>query len=570
MASLKDRLTEILLKNNIITEDKLKTAIKRQKEKGGRLSDILIELKFITEAELVSSLSQGLGFPVIDLLSLEIDPEIINIIPYQTARQYQIIPLSKKENFLTIAIADPLDVFAMDDIRALTGHKIIPLIATASDIANAISKYYGSQEEGEINTVLDNISEDQIELVESKEEETLDTGALLQLSQEAPVIKITNMILEDAIKMKASDILIEPFEKKMRVRLRVDGILQEMESPPKALHPSIISRIKVISNLNIAEHRLPQDGRFKIKIEGKQVDFRVSILPSSFGEKIALRILDKSTAMLDVEKLGFDDFSLNLIKKNALHPHGMILVTGPTGSGKTTTLYSILKFIDRPQSNIITVEDPVEYQIEGINQVSIRPEIGLTFASSLRSILRQDPDIVMVGEIRDFDTADITVKAALTGHLVISTLHTTTAPASIARLVNMGVEPFLITSSLICVVTQRLIRLICPKCKESYKAPPLKALEGSISVDKPLIFYRGKGCSFCSNSGYKGRTSIAEVLVLSPEIKDLIMAKAQDYKIKKASRSLGMKTLRESGMEKVYAGLSTAEEVLKVTAADED
>ncbi|HDZ76870.1 MAG TPA: type II secretion system protein GspE, partial [Candidatus Omnitrophica bacterium] len=499
------------------------------------------------------------------------DPEIINIISYQTAQQYQIIPLSKREKFLTIAMADPLDVFAMDDIRALTGYKIIPLIATASDIANTIDKYYGSQEEGEINTVLDNISEDQIELVEKQKEETLDTGALLQLSQEAPVIKITNMILEDAIKMKASDVLIEPFEKKMRVRLRIDGILKERESPPKALHPSIISRIKVISNLNIAEHRLPQDGRFKIKIEGKQVDFRVSILPSSFGEKVALRILDKTTAMLNVEKLGFGDYSLNLIKKNALRPHGMILVTGPTGSGKTTTLYSILKFIDRPQRNIITVEDPVEYQIEGINQVSIRPDIGLTFASSLRSILRQDPDIVMVGEIRDFDTADIAIKAALTGHLVLSTLHTTTAPASIARLVNMGVEPFLITSSLICVVTQRLIRLICVKCKESYKltTESLDKLKIKHAKDKPLVFYRGKGCSFCSNSGYKGRTSIAEVLVLVPEIKDLIMEKAQDYKIKKVARSLGMKTLRESGMEKVFAGVSTLEEVLKITAADE-
>ena len=294
-------------------------------------------------------------------------------------------------------------------------------------------------------------------------------------------------------------------------------------------------------------------------------------MPSSFGEKVALRILDKTTAMLNVEKLGFGDYSLNLIKKNALRPHGMILVTGPTGSGKTTTLYSILKFIDRPQSNIITVEDPVEYQIEGINQVSIRPDIGLTFASSLRSILRQDPDIVMVGEIRDFDTADIAIKAALTGHLVLSTLHTTTAPASIARLVNMGVEPFLITSSLICVVTQRLIRLICVKCKESYKltTESLDKLKIKHAKDKPLVFYRGKGCSSCFNSGYKGRTSIAEVLVLDPEIKDLIMEKAQDYKIKKVARSLGMKTLRESGMEKVFAGVSTLEEVLKITAADE-
>lgn len=572
MSSLKDRLTDILLKNNLISQDQLKTALKMQKEKGGKLSDILIELKFITEKDLLSALSKGLGFPCIDLSKLEISSEIIKIISPHTAQHYQIIPLSKTEKFLTVAMVDPLNIFAIDDIRALTGYKIIPLIATIEDITMALGKYYGLGDESSIDTILKDISEYQIELVDKKKDETLDTGTLMQLSQEAPVIKITNMILESAIKLKASDILIEPFEKKMRVRLRIDGILQERESPPKSLHSSIISRIKVISNLNIAERRIPQDGRFKIKIRGREVDFRVSILPSSFGEKAALRVLDKTQTTLDIEKLGFDDYSLNLLKKNALKPHGMILVVGPTGSGKTTSLYSILKFIDRPQSNIITVEDPVEYQLKGMNQVNIRPEIGLSFASSLRSILRQDPDIIMIGEIRDFDTADIAVKAALTGHLVFSTLHTTTAPSSIVRLINMGIEPFLITSSLICVVAQRLIRLVCSNCKEPHTLTKesLGKLKIQYKRDKPPVFYHGKGCPACLNSGYRGRACIAEVLALDAEIKDLIINRAQDYKIKQAARSLGMKTLRETGVEKVSLGLTTVEEVLKVTVADEE
>ncbi|PIQ89024.1 MAG: type II secretion system protein GspE [Candidatus Omnitrophica bacterium CG11_big_fil_rev_8_21_14_0_20_42_13] len=572
MPSLKDRLSEILLKNNLINEEQLKTALQVQKEKGGKLRDILIGLKFINEKDLVSVLSQGLGFPCIELSQLEIEPEILETIPAQTARHYQIIPLSKRKDFLTVVMADPLDIFVIDDIRALTGYKIIPLIASSEDIAASLERYYGSSDQSTFNTVLKDISDFQIELIKKDDkEDSLDAGTLIQLSQEAPVIKITNMILEDAIKLKASDILIEPFDRAMRIRFRVDGSLREKESPPKSLHASIISRIKVISNLNISEHRIPQDGRFKIRIEGREVDFRVSILPSSFGEKAALRILDRSSTTLDIDQLGFSNRDLELIKRNALRPHGMILVTGPTGSGKTTTLYSLLNLINKPQLNIITVEDPVEYQLAGINQVNIREEVGLTFASSLRSILRQDPDIIMVGEIRDFDTADIAIKSALTGHLVLSTLHTTTAAGSIVRLVNMGVEPFLIVSSVVCAIAQRLVRVICPKCKEAYtlNEESLDKLNIKHPKGKPAVFYRGKGCAACLNSGYKGRISIGEIFTLDTAVKDLIINAAEEHKIKESARASGMQTLRESGMEKAYAGITTIEEVLKVTAADE-
>jgi type IV pilus assembly protein PilB len=569
MLSLKERLTEILIKNKLLTEEQLNQALERQKEKGGRLSDIITALKFIREEELVSVLSQGLGFPLIDLKRFKIDPEIAKIIPADIARHYQIIPISKMGSTVTLAMADPLNIFAIDHVGALTGYKINPIIASASDIMGTIELSYPDATPGVIENLVREISETSLELIKEEKEALPSDQELTRISKEAPVIKVTNRILEDAVKRKSSDILIEPWERSLRVRYRVDGILQEVEAPPKQMHPLLVSRIKVISDLDIAEHRLPQDGRFKVKIAQREVDFRVSILPSSFGEKVALRILDKSQATLDIEKLGFSADTVAKLKKLSVMPHGMLLVCGPTGSGKTTSLYSILKFVDSPAKNIVTVEDPVEYQLEGINQVTARPEIGLTFAAALRSILRQDPNVIMVGEIRDYETVDIAIKSALTGHLVLSTLHTTTASGAIVRLINMGVEPYLINSSLIAVVAQRLVRKICEHCKEEHevKNDVLESLR--IKPAQKINFFKGKGCRHCFNLGYSGRIGIAEILVLTTAVKELILSRSQEHIIKQQGRKEGLVTLREDGLRAVNAGLTTLEEIVRVTAPDE-
>ena len=578
MISLKERLTQILIDNKLLTKEKLEKALEVQKKKGGRLSDIIIDLGFIKESELALTLSQGLGLPLMDIKRFKIDPEVVKIIPQDVAHHYQIIPISKIGTTLTIAMADPLNVFAIDHIRSLTGYKINPIIASAKDIGMTIEQTYPDATGGIIDGLLKEISTTSIELIKEEKEELPSTEELTRGIRQAPIIKLTDMLLESAVKKRASDILIEPMEKSLRIRFRIDGVLHEEKTPPKSTHPLIVSRIKVISDLNIAEHRLPQEGRFKAKMDGREVDFRISILPSSLGEKVSLRILDKSQAMLDIEKLGFDDKVIADFKKAAVHPHGMILVCGPTGSGKTTTLYSILKFVDHPDKNIVTVEDPVEYQLEGINQVTARPEIGLTFATALRSILRQDPNVIMIGEIRDLETVDISIKAALTGHLVLSTLHTNTAVGAIVRLVNMDVEPYLITASLICSVAQRLVRKICPYCKEKYTLKPeiiknLKLTSSSRSnLEEPLEekeFFRGKGCKSCFNMGYSGRAGIAEVMMLTPAIKELILTRASERIIKEKTRAEGMKTLRETALSLACKGITTLEEVLRVTAADE-
>ncbi len=570
VASLKERLKELLIKDKLLKKEDLDKAIGIQKKKGGRLSQVLVSEGFISENDLVSALSQSLNTPPIKLSHFKINREVLDMMPLNIARHYQIIPVSRIGKTLTIAMADPLNLFAIDDIKTLTGYKVTPFITTQEEIKNAIQHYYVESAHEAIEDVAESVKDADVEMVEEAGLEEVDTQELKRLIQETPVVKITNMILSEAIKLRASDALIEPLEKKLRIRYRVDGVLQEGKSPPRSVHAGIVSRIKVMAELDIAERRLPQDGRFKIKLEGREVDFRVSVLPSSIGEKVGLRVLDKSQATLDVDKLGFEESPLKSIKESASHPHGMILICGPTGSGKTTTLYSILKYVDTPQKNIVTVEDPVEYELRGINQVTIRPAIELTFASSLRSILRQDPDVIMVGEIRDFDTVDIAIKAALTGHLVLSTLHTTDAVGSVIRLVNMGVEPFLITSSVLMAAAQRLVRKVCPRCKESYALKDSVAKEIGLEEvgKKDLTFHRGKGCEHCRQTGYKGRMGIIEVLVLTHKLREMILKSASEREIKEEARSAGMTTLRENGLVKARRGETSIEEVLRVTAGD--
>ena len=571
MVSLKERLTELLINNKLITQEQLNQALEVQSKKGGKLSDILINLKFIKENDLILILSEGLGVPLIDLKRFKIEYEIAKIVPIDIARRYQIIPISKMGDTITLAMADPLNIFAIDHVEALTGYKINPIISPGEDILQAIELSYPDTTKGVIDNLVKEIAVSSIEFIEEEKEILPTDQELDRISREPPVIKITNMILTEAINKRASDILIEPWDIKLRVRFRIDGVLHEEQAPPKSMHPSIVSRVKIMSNLNIAEHRLPQDGRFKVKIFDREIDFRVSVLPSSLGEKVAIRILDKSQAMLDIEKLGFSEEAVSKLKNVAKSPQGMILVCGPTGSGKTTTLYSLLKLVDTPEKNIVTVEDPVEYQLEGINQVTVRPQIGLTFASSLRSILRQDPNVIMIGEIRDYETVDIAIKSALTGHLALSTLHTTTSSGAIVRLVNMGVEPYLINSSLICVLAQRLVRKICFYCKEKYTLEKeiIDSLKLNTDIMKKYEFFRGKGCNHCFDTGYSGRVGLAEVLLLTAQIRELILSRAQEHIIKQEARKEGMRTLREEGMEAALKGITTVQEVLRVTAPDE-
>jgi len=571
---VKNKLTEILLKNNLLTQKQLDEALKLQSKKGGRLSQILVDENYISDRDLAFSLGEELGIPPINLNKLKINPEVTSIIKRESAVKYEIMPISKVGNTLTVAMANPFDIYTIDDIKSLTNMDISPIITTRQDILDAINSHYDEKTHEEIEKIVEGFEHPDLEMMGNESpSEDMSKDNIMQLVNDTPVVKVTDYILAQAVKLRSSDVLIEPEEKKMRIRYRIDGVLQEVDSPPKVMNQAIISRIKVMSELDIAEHRLPQDGRFRVKIEGRLIDFRVSILPSSFGEKIALRVLDKSQAMLELKDLGFRDKTLSDIEEAAKRPHGMILVCGPTGCGKTTTLYSILHKVDAPDKNLITVEDPVEYELKGINQVTIRPQVGLTFQSSLRSILRQDPDVIMIGEIRDYDTMDIAIKAALTGHLVLSTLHTNDAPSSIVRMINMGVEPFLITSSVILVAAQRLVRRICPKCKEEEKLSDhvLTNLDRS-SLDatdsKHAKIYKGQGCDHCQHTGYRGRMSLIETLVISPKVREMIISRAQEFEIKHQAREEGMRTLREDGLAKVFTGETTLEEVLRITAPD--
>ncbi len=569
MYSLKERLTEILIKEGVITEEQLKKSLKAQRQKGGSLKNILVELGFVSEKDLIAALSRGLGIPPIALSRFRIAPDILKLIPRDVAKKYQIVPVSRVGNVLTVAMSDPLNVFAIDDVRSVTGLEIGTIITSQKEVEDAIEQHYSEIEVAHeaLEELVKDIRSDELELIETKTiEKQVDSTELFKLVEEAPVVKLTNKVLENGIKARASDILIEPLEGSLRIRYRVDGVLKEGGSLSRSMCEPIVSRIKVMSQLNIAERRLPQDGRFKLRIDANEIDFRVSILPSSGGEKVALRVLDKSLAMLDIERLGFEDDTTAVLKKCASHPHGMILVCGPTGSGKTTTLYSLLKYVHEPGKNLITVEDPVEYQIKGVNQVTVRSDVGLTFASALRSILRQDPDVIMIGEIRDFETVDTAIKSALTGHLVLSTLHTTTTCGSVVRLINMGVEPFLISSSLIAIVAQRLIRRLCPRCKQPYS--PTQSIIDRYGI-RASELYKGKGCDQCFNTGYSGRIGICEVLVMHPTIREMILKRARESELKSTARIQGMRTLREAGVAKVIGGVTSLEEVLRVTVADE-
>lgn len=584
MDSLKDRLKQILIRDNLITSSDLDAALEEQKKSGGELSKILVKLNFIDEDVLGQVLSESLGLPIISISRLKVFTEVVQLIPKDIAIKYKIMPISLMGEHLTLAMADPLNIFIIDNVKALTGYTINPIISKTAEIENAIQLYYPQAETEEqsassdapletFNDIIKDIKDiEDMELVKDMDSAS-SSGNVENIGEEAPIIRLTDTIIQQSVLAKASDVFIEPLEKTVRIRYRIDGVIREIDRLAKVLHFPIISRIKVISNLDISEHRLPQDGRFKTIISGnKAVDFRVNVLPTAFGEKIVLRVLDQEGTVLDIEKLGFDEKSLVRLKECAVKPHGMILTCGPTGSGKTTTLYSILKYVDSPEKNIVTVEDPVEYQMPTINQVNVKPQMGLTFTTSLRSILRQDPDIILIGEIRDSETLDIAVKAALTGHLVLSSLHTTTASGSIIRMMNMGVEPFLICSSVLAIVAQRLLRKICVHCKEPVEIPKATAVRVGLARLFPSQSYplfHGKGCKKCFNTGYKGRVGITEVLVLSPQIRESILNRAGEAKIKEQARKEGMRTMREDGLTKASEGLTTLEEVLRVTAPDE-
>jgi type IV pilus assembly protein PilB len=566
---------ELLIRTGKIDQQQLQEALAYQKEQGGRLGTALVKLTYITEDQLVDALSQHFGVPSVDLTEIEIDEVVVKIIPADIARKYTIVPVSKAGATVTVAMLDPSNVFAMDDVKFMTGYKVEPVVAAETGIRSAIDKYYGSTHAIELKKVMEDLSEEagtgtDLEVLE--EEQDLDLATLEEESEQAPVVKLVNIVLTDAIKRGASDIHIEPYEKEYRVRYRIDGILYEMMHPPLKLKEAITSRVKIMARLDIAEKRLPQDGRIKIKTKiggkAKDLDYRVSVLPTLFGEKIVMRLLDKDKLMLDMAKLGFEAESLRRFENAILKPYGMVLVTGPTGSGKTNTLYSALQRINTPEVNVITAEDPVEFNLMGINQVQMREQIGLNFAASLRSFLRQDPNIILVGEIRDFETAEVAIKAAMTGHLVLSTLHTNDAPSSINRLMNMGIEPFLVATSVHLIAAQRLVRRICSFCREpAAEMPPNVLVEAGFSdaESRTLKLFRGKGCERCSNTGYKGRIALYEVMEVEDEIREMILSGASSYELRVKAIQNGMITLRGSGLQKIRDGVTTMEEVLRET-----
>jgi type IV pilus assembly protein PilB len=566
------RLGELLTKAGLITSDQLKEALKAQKESGGKLGETLIRLGMVSEEDITECLSQQFGVPSINLAHFEIDAGVIKLIPSEVARKYNILPVNKTGATLTIAMADPTNVFAMDDIKFMTGYNVEPVVASELGIKQAIENYYGSTAALELKKVMEDLqTSDNADLEVLEEEDDLDVEALAAESEEAPVVKLVNLILTDAIKRGASDIHIEPYEKEYRVRMRVDGILYEVMNPPLKLRDAITSRVKILAKLDISEKRLPQDGRIKMKMKlnerNKELDFRVSVLPTLFGEKIVMRLLDKDNLQLDLTKLGFEPESLTKFEEAIFKPWGMVLVTGPTGSGKTNTLYSALSKVNSPEVNIMTAEDPVEFNLLGVNQVQMKEQIGLNFATTLRSFLRQDPNIVLVGEIRDFETAEIAIKAALTGHLVLSTLHTNDAPSTINRLMNMGIEPFLVATSVHLIAAQRLVRRICAHCKETVDVNAQALMNLGYRKDEIGTFSvsKGRGCEKCGNTGYKGRVGLIEVMAIDDDLREMILSGASAIELKKRAMENGMLTLRLSGLVKIREGVTTIEEVVRET-----
>ncbi len=595
------KLGEILVRENLISPQHLREALDYQREHGGRLGFNLVKLGLVSDDMITAVLSRQYGIPSVNLDLFSIDPSVLSLIPQEVAQKHSVLPLSRVGATLTLAMVDPTNVFAMDDVKFMTGLNVEPVVVAEGSVQQAIAKYYGSSREIELASTsveevvterlpsngsggithadlvsLDSIdfehgqSED-VEVVEDNEE--IDLSTLSRMSEDAPVVRLVNVLLVDALRRGASDIHVEPYEKELRIRFRIDGVLYDVMHPPLKLRDALISRVKIMSKLDISEKRLPQDGRIKIKVKvdsrSRELDFRVSTLPTLFGEKIVLRLLDKQNLMLDMTKLGFEPESLMKFQRNISKPYGMVLVTGPTGSGKTNTLYSALQSLNTVETNIMTAEDPVEFNLPGINQVQMKEQIGLNFAAALRSFLRQDPNIVLVGEIRDFETAEIAIKAALTGHLVLSTLHTNDAPSTISRLMNMGIEPFLVATSVNLIQAQRLIRRICKDCKQDHQMPAEALIEVGFPAEeaKTMKTYKGRGCATCNNTGYKGRIGLYEVMEITDEIRELILIGASALELRKKAIDDGMITLRNSGLHKIRAGVTTLEEVVRETVA---
>ncbi len=570
---MSQRLGDLLVKEKVITTEQLEQATKLQKESHSRLASALVKLGFLSDEDVTNFLSRQYGVPAINLSYFEIDPAVVKLIPYETAKRYQILPLSRVGASLTIAMVDPTNVFAMDDIKFMTGFNIEPVVASESSILEGIEKAYGVSKEAELEQVMQSMNDlgEGSDIEVQAEAQEIELKELEKAADEAPIVKLVNLVLTDAVKRGASDIHMEPYEKEFRVRFRIDGVLQLIMNPPLKLKDAITSRLKIMAKLDISEKRLPQDGRIMLKMniggKKKQLDFRVSTLPTLWGEKIVLRLLDKENLRLDMTKLGFEQESLVKFEKAILKPYGMVLVTGPTGSGKTNTLYSSISQLNKVDTNIMTAEDPVEFQLAGVNQVQMKEQIGLNFAAALRAFLRQDPNIILVGEIRDFETAEIAIKAALTGHLVLSTLHTNGAPETITRLMNMGIEPFLVATSVHLICAQRLIRRICKDCAEPVEMPVQALIDEGYSPEeaKTVQIMKGKGCATCNKTGYKGRTGLYEVMEVDDEIKELVLVGASALELKKKAIERGMITLRRSGLIKVAQGWTTLEEVARET-----